>query len=223
MVLGMINDKSSTTMNTITPTSHKFNKTIATIQDVHHNNSILLNLREVMAMKPENLPTIDERYYTNLVTQNSNTEKFVMDIPQDLNDAYSIWDQYVKRLQNRGQLPPDFQARKVKRNEPTFDPSLFRLTAYDCNKPTNIKNLRNGPDNDCLDNDVERPEAENMFTVIRETKTRRHSGFRCVILETRRTYQCGGFDHSINVDHLTYENRAIRVSKDICERMAYQR
>ena len=81
----------------------------------------------------------------------------------------------------------------------------------------------NGPDNDCLENDVERPEAEKTFTVIQETKTRRHSGFRCVMLETRRTYQCGGFDHSINVDHLTYENRAIRVSQEICERMAYQR
>ena len=97
MVMGMINTNSSTTMNTVPPTSHKTNKTIATIRDVHHNNSILLNLREVMTMKPENLPTIDERYYTNLVTQNSNTEKFVMDIPQDLNDAYSIGDKYVKR------------------------------------------------------------------------------------------------------------------------------
>ena len=35
----------------------------------------------------------------------------------------------------------------------------------------------------------------------------------------KHAYQCGGFDHLINVDHLTFENRPIRVPNDICERM----
>ena len=40
------------------------------------------------------------------------------------------------------------------------------------------------------------------------------------MFETRRSYQCGGFDHSINIDHLTYENKPMPIPKDICERMA---
>ena len=223
MVMGAIINNSSNTIFTANDLITDTNIISRMDRTFHNNNSVMLNLQEAMTMRPEQLPTIDESSYADLVTTFRTSGEFVMDIPQTLEDAYSAGNQYVQRLENRGRLPPDFQARKVKRNEHAFDPNLFRLTAYDCSKPTEIKNLMNGPDNDCLPNDVETAEAEQTFTVIQETKTRRHSGFRCVMLETRRTYQCGGFDHSINVDHLTYENRAIRVSQEICERMAYQR
>ena len=103
-------------------------------QNNYHNMSELLNLQDVMTMKPEELPTIDEGYYTNLATHKGNTEPFVMDIPERLEDAYNLGDQYMKRLMNRGQLPPDFQEHKVNRNQPKFHPSVFRLTAYDCKK-----------------------------------------------------------------------------------------
>ena len=66
-------------------------------------------------------------------------------------------------------------------------------------------------------------ELERMFTVIQETNTQHHNGYRCVMLETCRTYQCGGFDHSINVDDLTYENRPMRVPEEMCKQMAYRR
>ena len=139
MAMCLIATNTSTTNDAESHNTKRTNTTTSSNLDAYHNSSILLNLRDVMAMRPEDLPTIDESYYTNLVTRHSSTEQFVMDIPQELEDAYNIGDQYVKRLQNRGQLPPDFQAHKVKRNQPTFDPILFRLTAYDCNKPTNIK------------------------------------------------------------------------------------
>ena len=124
LVIGLIANNSSNTMNNFSHTEIKANESSTMNPDVHHNGSVLLNLNDVMTMEPEHLPTIDERSYANLVTRFRTMGKFVMDIPQTLDDAYITGDQYVKRLENQGQLPHNFQARKVKRNEPAFDPNM---------------------------------------------------------------------------------------------------
>ena len=187
------------------------------------NTSHLLNINDIMAINPSLLPTIDESFYTNLVSRNNNRTQIVVQIPEEVDDAYTLGDQYVQRLMNDGTLPRTFKQRNIKRNTHSFDPNSFKLTAYDCDNPTDIKNLQHRPDGDCLRENENMDNAESVFTVIHETNTRHHNGYRCVMLETRRTYQCGGFDHSINLDDLTYENRPMRVPEEMWERMAYRR
>ena len=201
-----------------TPTPLK-NITIA----LPHNSSKLLNINALRDAEPYNLPTINEGYYTTLVANLPKDERFTMEIPEHLDDSYNLGDQYVKRLLNHGKLTNVTKRRSGTPPKPTIDPSIFKLTAYDCEQPQNIRNLRHRPHDECRNVDDVELSEEKTYTVVQETKTRRHRGFRCIMFETRRTYQCGGFDHSINIDHLTYENKPIRVPKDICERMAHRR
>ena len=187
-----------------------------------HNSSELLNIGMLRNVKPFNLPTIDEGYYTSLVANFPKEERFEVTIPEHLDDAYNLGDQYVQRLTNHGKLT-NVTKRRAGTQPRAPRPEIFKLTAYDCDKPQNIRNLRHRSQDDCSGSDNIQVDEERTYTVIQETKTRRHRGFHCVMFETRRTYQCGGFDHSINIDHLTYENRPTRVPKDICERLAHRR
>ena len=197
----------SATTPTTSHTQHNGNGNqtmLLTAEGKPHDTSRLMNMNDIMTMNPYNLPTIEENFYTSLVSKHANRSTFVMTIPDGIEDAYSqSVSQYMKRLMNKGTLPANFQQRVIKRNHQQFNPDSFKLTAYDCDEPTNIKNLRHKPNGDCLKEELNGEVMENTFTVIQETNTRRHNGYRCVMLETRRTYQCGGFDHSINVDDLT--------------------
>ena len=69
-----------------------------------HNSSQLLNIGMLRNVKPFNLPTIDEGYYTSLVANFPKEEQFEVTIPQHLDDAYNLGDQYVQRLMNHGKL-----------------------------------------------------------------------------------------------------------------------
>ena len=123
---------------------------------------------------------------------------------------------YHGKLTNLTKRRSGIQTKKV-------DPTVFNLTACHCDKPQNICNLRQRPNKKCRGLEDKEEAEERIFTVIQETKTRCHRGFICMMLEIPRSYQCEGFDHSINIDHLTYENRPVQVPDNICGRMAHRR
>ena len=95
-----------------------------------HNTSHLLNIDDIMAINPSLLPTIDESFYTNLVSRSNNRSQIVVRIPEEVDDAYTLGDQYVQRLMNDGNLPATFKQRNIKRNTHSFNPDSFKLTAY---------------------------------------------------------------------------------------------
>ena len=88
-----------------------------------------------MAMNPSLLPTIDESFYTNLVSKNNNNTQIVVRIPEELNDAYVQGDQYVQRLMNDGTLPQTFKQRTIKHNT-TVAFMMSRVSFLDYSKCT---------------------------------------------------------------------------------------
>ena len=109
---------------------------------VPHNPLELLNIGDIKKMKAYNLPTINEGYYTKLVANLPKDAQFEVSIPEHLDDAYNLGDQYVKRLMNHGRLTNITKRRSGISEHNSVPPKDFRLTAYDCDKPQNIKNLR---------------------------------------------------------------------------------
>ena len=116
-------------------------------------------------VQPFNLPTINEGYYTSLVANFPKDERFEVTIPQHLDDAYNLGDQYVQRLMNHGKLT-NVTKRRSGTQPQSIRPEMFKLTAYDCEKPQNIRNLRHRSQDDCSGSDNIKIGEERTYTVI---------------------------------------------------------
>ena len=94
------------------------------------------------------------------------------------------------------------------------DVPLFQ--AYDCADPTSLKKVAFNPEDNC-EPDPELTDISNVTLVILQHSTAyRHPGYSCQIVESRRIWQCGMFDHFAGWNTQSYFSIPRKLSDEEC-------
>ena len=90
------------------------------------------------------------------------------------------------------------------------------IDAWNCNEPTNIQDFVFDSHMQCNIRTHEVKKHEERFTLLQDTEVLRFKGVKCVLRESRRVQQCGGYDHMAHLNWKTFFNRRVEMSHEAC-------
>ena len=93
------------------------------------------------------------------------------------------------------------------------------LKAFDCSQPKTVRKLAYDPKDNCNPQANIKSIRNVQVRMLQKSTKFRHKGYRCELKESRRVWQCGGFDHMIAWNKKSYFNLPRKVSAEKCQQM----
>ena len=127
-----------------------------------------------------------------------------------------------KRFPNRAMWLTTREKREAPSRPSWNNMEIPYVKAWDCSKPAKVTKLAFQSDDNC------EPETDIISTVnatfklLQKSKAFRHKAVKCSIVETRRLFQCGAWDHIATWDEKSYFEIPREVSTAECTRLATQ-
>ena len=90
------------------------------------------------------------------------------------------------------------------------------LDAWDCDKPSKIQDFVFDNTLHCNTKPSDFKVSKDRFTLLQDTETVRYKGYKCVLKESRRVQQCGGYDHMAHLNWKSFFNKRVIMDRRAC-------